>query len=71
MSLVPSNFESLSPVYLAFANEWLPFRPPLLLSRQTLENCFMASGPRMCLWPARPLKVRLQNSVFDLCCTSL
>lgn len=49
MSLVPSNFESLSPVYLAFANEWLPFRPPLLLSRQTLENCFMASGPRMCL----------------------
>lgn len=47
MSLVPSSFESLPPVYLAFANKWLPFHPPLSLSRQTLENCFMASGPRM------------------------
>ena len=71
MSLVPSNFESPPPVYLAFANKWLPFHPPLSLSRQALETCFMASGPRVCLWPAHPLKMQLQNSVFDLCGTSL
>jgi len=66
MSLVPLDFASLPPVYLAFANKWLPFHPPLSLSRQTLENCFMASGPHMCLWPARPLKVRYRT-VFLTC----
>ena len=70
MSLVPSDFASLPPVYLAFANKWLPFRPPLSLSRQTLENCFMASGPHMFV-ASTPTESALQNSVFDLCCTFL
>lgn len=65
ISLVPSDFGSLPPVYLAFANKWLPFVHPLSFFRQTLENCFMlASGPRMCCGQHAPLKSAVRAQRF-------